>query len=167
MPRRPATFTQADVARVIRAAKQEGAAEVVASVVYFVRIGKHVKIGFTTNLDQRLKSFATSTPGPIDVLASFAGGRQEEARLHSSLAELRMRGEFFHFDHRISGFIDRIEAGSIDDAWQWLDDTHPMARQRRKVEERSQREAVRRASRTELNAHFATLVAERKRTLGW
>ena len=28
MPRRPATITQADVARVIRAAKQEGAAEV-------------------------------------------------------------------------------------------------------------------------------------------
>lgn len=29
MSRRPATFTQADVARAIRAAKQEGAAEVV------------------------------------------------------------------------------------------------------------------------------------------
>jgi hypothetical protein len=28
MPRRPATFTQADFARAIRAAKQEGAAEV-------------------------------------------------------------------------------------------------------------------------------------------
>jgi hypothetical protein len=28
MPRRPATITQADVARAIRAAKQEGAAEV-------------------------------------------------------------------------------------------------------------------------------------------
>jgi hypothetical protein len=28
MPRRPATITQADVARVIRAAKQEGATEV-------------------------------------------------------------------------------------------------------------------------------------------
>jgi len=28
MPRRPATFTQADYARAIRAAKQEGAAEV-------------------------------------------------------------------------------------------------------------------------------------------
>jgi hypothetical protein len=33
MPRRPATITQADVARVIRAAKQAGAAEVEVLVV--------------------------------------------------------------------------------------------------------------------------------------
>jgi hypothetical protein len=32
MPRRPATITQADVARIIRAAKQAGAAEVVLKV---------------------------------------------------------------------------------------------------------------------------------------
>ena len=32
MSRRPATITQADVARIIRAAKQAGAAEVVVSV---------------------------------------------------------------------------------------------------------------------------------------
>lgn len=32
MPRRPATITQADIARVIRAAKQAGAAEVVVTV---------------------------------------------------------------------------------------------------------------------------------------
>jgi hypothetical protein len=38
MPRRPATITQADVARAIRAAKQAGAAEVV------VHIGKDAKI---------------------------------------------------------------------------------------------------------------------------
>jgi hypothetical protein len=38
MPRRPATITQADVARAIRAAKQEGAAEVE------VRVGDQVSI---------------------------------------------------------------------------------------------------------------------------
>jgi hypothetical protein len=38
MPRRPASITQADVARVIRAAKQEGAAEVE------VRVGDQVSI---------------------------------------------------------------------------------------------------------------------------
>jgi 2-iminoacetate synthase ThiH len=35
MPRRPATITQADIARVIRAAKQAGAVEVV------IQIGNH------------------------------------------------------------------------------------------------------------------------------
>jgi hypothetical protein len=38
MPRRPAQITQADIARVIRAAKQTGAAEVE------VKIGDHVMI---------------------------------------------------------------------------------------------------------------------------
>jgi len=38
MPRRPATITQADVARAIRAAKQAGAGEVV------VHLGKDAKI---------------------------------------------------------------------------------------------------------------------------
>ena len=38
MPRRPATITQADVARVIRAAKREGVAEIE------VRVGENSKI---------------------------------------------------------------------------------------------------------------------------
>jgi hypothetical protein len=45
MPRRPAQITQADVARIIRAAKQAGASEVV------VRIGEQsviVKLGQST-----------------------------------------------------------------------------------------------------------------------
>ena len=46
MPRRPATITQADVARVIRAAKQEGAAEVevrVGQASFLIRIAPSTK----------------------------------------------------------------------------------------------------------------------------
>jgi uncharacterized protein YkvS len=45
MPRRPAQMTQAEVARIIRAAKQAGASEVV------VKVGEHsviVKLGQST-----------------------------------------------------------------------------------------------------------------------
>ena len=54
MPRRPATITQADVARAIRAAKQEGAAEVE------VRLGDRasilIRIAPSTKSDPLLES---------------------------------------------------------------------------------------------------------------
>jgi 2-iminoacetate synthase ThiH len=49
MPRRPATITQADIARVIRAAKQAGASEVV------IQIGDHpVRLSESTGQDAPL-----------------------------------------------------------------------------------------------------------------
>jgi hypothetical protein len=53
MPRRPATITQAEVARVIRAAKQTGAAEV------------EVRIGEQSSIVIRLNS-STVTERPLE-----------------------------------------------------------------------------------------------------
>jgi hypothetical protein len=53
MPRRPAQITQAEVARIIRAAKQAGASEVV------VRIGQQlviVKLGQSTASEKALEA---------------------------------------------------------------------------------------------------------------
>jgi 2-C-methyl-D-erythritol 4-phosphate cytidylyltransferase len=51
MPRRPAAITQADVARVIRAAKQAGAAEVV------VKVGdQSVVVKLSTTCDKALET---------------------------------------------------------------------------------------------------------------
>jgi hypothetical protein len=52
MPRRPAQITQADVARIIRAAKQAGASEVV------VKIGEQsviVRLGQSTAMEKPLE----------------------------------------------------------------------------------------------------------------
>jgi|SRR6516162_6879640 len=72
------------------------------SVVYFVQTGKmqHVKIGFTRNLEQRLRDFETSSLH-IELLASIPGGRKEETKIHRRLASTRVgRTEFFHFRPR-------------------------------------------------------------------
>jgi hypothetical protein len=53
MPRRPAQITQADVARILRAAKQAGASEVV------VKIGEQsviVKLGQSTGREKDLEA---------------------------------------------------------------------------------------------------------------
>jgi hypothetical protein len=44
--------------------------------VYFIRVGKFIKIGYTTNLPKRLKSFRGATAEPIQVLAVFPGNRK-------------------------------------------------------------------------------------------
>jgi hypothetical protein len=58
--------------------------------VYFVRIGKFIKIGFTTNLRGRLKSFRGTSAEPIEVLLIIPGGRELEQRLHALFCEDRI-----------------------------------------------------------------------------
>lgn len=50
-------------------------------VVYYVRVGDHIKIGHTTNLRQRMNSYRTGT-----LLAVEAGDLRLEARRHRQFA---------------------------------------------------------------------------------
>lgn len=137
------------------------------SFVYIVAIGKLAKIGYSTNIPQRLRSFATGTGESIRLLASFRGERADERRLHLALAEYRVRGEFFHLDHRLLNFIDFVRAGDLKSAWKWLAQTTPRARQKKARAIREQRLAAARTAKAERDAHCARLVAERKQRLGW
>lgn len=152
---RAVTFTQEDVAE-----------EQPMSLVYFVEIGKHIKIGFTTNLNQRLKAFLTSSPD-VDLLLAIPGDRALERKLHEKLEECRLAREMFRRDHRILQFIHHFEYGGIERAMQYLDMSTPAARAQQKVDDRTERVAVARQSRAEKDAYFALLVAERKNRLGW
>lgn len=136
-------------------------------IVYFVQMGKYIKIGHSTNLPNRLKSFATTSPERPRVLLTIPGGQAVERRLHDVLSETRVRGEFFHYEYRIDGFIRFAEANDLASAWDWLEQTTPHRRNQKREEEHQSRVAERRRTRAEENAHYAALVAERKRQLGW
>jgi hypothetical protein len=62
-----------------------------ASVVYFVLIGKFIKIGVTTNLTERLKTFQCVTVQDIEVLLTIPGDRDLEGRLHTLFEKIRLR----------------------------------------------------------------------------
>ena len=73
------------------------------SVVYYVRIGDHVKIGFTVNLKQRLSQLRLDPPA---VLATEPGGRITEARRHAEFADERVgRREDFNPSRRLLAHI--------------------------------------------------------------
>jgi Meiotically up-regulated gene 113 len=85
--------------------------------VYFVRIGKFIKIGFTTNLRGRLKSFRGTSAEPIEVLLIVPGGRELEQRLHALFCEDRISNEFFRNEFLLNEFIH----GAKDDVAAALD----------------------------------------------
>lgn len=59
--------------------------------VYYIRIGRLIKIGMTTNLVSRMSSLR-----PNEVLAIEPGGGARETSMHRQFAELRAGGEYFH-----------------------------------------------------------------------
>lgn len=76
------------------------------SVVYYVRIGDHVKIGFSANLRQRLIALRVS---PDAVMATEPGGRTVEAVRHKEFAAERVgRREDFNPSRRLLNHIELI-----------------------------------------------------------
>ncbi len=148
------------------------------SVVYFMQVGKFVKIGFSTNLKARVRTFATSAMD-VTILLAMPGTRDDEARLHSLFAHNRIRNEIFHYDGRMDLFISSIIDGRTVEAWTYLEETTLAMRRAKRAEEERRELAARdqrikdgRAARhqrtkAEEDAYYASLVAERKRTLGW
>lgn len=91
-------------------------------VVYFVCIGDCVKIGFSTNLKSRMKTFRTSS-ADTQVLLTIPGGRDLERRLHNLLQEQRIERELFHLEGRVAEFLDRHLFEGFDRAIAFLEAT--------------------------------------------
>lgn len=70
--------------------------------VYFVRKGGYIKIGFTRNLTERLRSLGCK---PTDVVATMPGRFCDEANLHARFAHLRDHGEWFRIDPDLVSLI--------------------------------------------------------------
>jgi hypothetical protein len=85
----------------------EHAAEVRAQrhppIVYYMRLGALVKIGFTTNLTLRVAAI-----GAEEVLATEPGGREREHRRHRQFAALRVHGEWFHLAAPLTHHINAL-----------------------------------------------------------
>lgn len=70
---------------------------IASGLVYFIRRGSSgpIKVGFTKDLEARLSSLQTASDLPLQVLAVFPATKQAESDIHQSLAESRIRGEWF------------------------------------------------------------------------
>jgi hypothetical protein len=88
------------------------------AVVYFVQSAKAsaaVKIGYTTNLPNRLVGLKqTYNCGELETLLVLPGTRELEQHLHAMFAHLRIDGEWFHPGEDLLTFIREQKAASTE-----------------------------------------------------
>jgi hypothetical protein len=137
------------------------------SVVYFVRMGGWIKIGITTNLEERLRALTGHSPMPPLVMFTFPGGREEERRLHKAFAQYRSHGEFFQDNSYVTYFPYIAKESGIEAAWKWLAGNMIDSLRATRKKHRRERTIQDGMKPREFDAYCAQLVAERKRVQGW
>lgn len=93
--------------------------------VYFVRAGDPdakgyapVKIGFTTDVGQRMRQLQTASPEPLTLLDVVVGTQAIEAFFHRELAPRRIRGEWFKLrSDDVSEAVARLCDEGLVAAW--------------------------------------------------
>jgi Meiotically Up-regulated Gene 113 (MUG113) protein len=90
------------------------------SVVYFVRIGEAIKIGYSTRLKGTLQSFRSAS-AHVTVLGVSPGDRDTERRLHQQFAKDRIKNELFRSSAAIKGFLHLVKQQSIDFAFEKIE----------------------------------------------
>jgi hypothetical protein len=85
-------------------------------VIYFISTQQNndlIKIGYTTNLESRLRSLRTSSPDELQIHLVIPGCREDERNLHRQFSSLRVRREWFKRAQAIDDFIARHRAGDF------------------------------------------------------
>jgi hypothetical protein len=82
--------------------------------VYFLRpVGQPgpVKIGCSEAPKERLQTFMTWSPFPLEIAAFTPGWRSEESCLQSMFAADHSHGEWFHASERLTALIEAVAEG--------------------------------------------------------
>ena len=78
--------------------------EAPTGTVYYIRFSDRVKIGYTTNLRQRLNGLPHD-----EVLATEPGTIQDERARHAAFADLRVTGEWFRYEEPLVSHIAGLQ----------------------------------------------------------
>lgn len=88
--------------------------------VYFIRCEDYVKIGLSTDPENRLRAIKRSGNGTLapklidlttaEIVATEPGGHYTESQLHKKFDHLRHVGEWFRVDDELTAYIDGLLA---------------------------------------------------------
>ena len=83
--------------------------------IYFIEEGLDgkIKIGYSTNPSERLKTLQTSNPRTLRLLITIEGNEQDEKILHTKFSKYRLQGEWFEPNEEILIFIEESPVKSI------------------------------------------------------
>lgn len=82
--------------------------------VYFIQAGDSgpIKIGYSDNVDSRLRSMQTGNHERLRLLCKVPGSYLDEGSLHKRFDIYRLSGEWFRPHYDITDFIEEIIHGS-------------------------------------------------------
>lgn len=91
-------------------------------MIYLIKSGEYVKIGFSENINKRLSILQTGNPIKMEIIDYKEGNKIDEGILHSLCKEFRIRGEWFKdcdqvreiFKNYISKKLDNIKIQDKD-----------------------------------------------------
>lgn len=69
-------------------------------MIYLLTDGSNLKVGYTSNLEKRLKQYSTHLCNPI-ILDYKDGELEDEAALHKLLDKFLIRNEWFKYDQQV------------------------------------------------------------------
>jgi len=72
-------------------------------LVYFIKFSERIKIGFSTNVENRMKNLPHD-----EILALIPGTVSDEQALHKKFDAIRITGEWFANDPRLTDFIETL-----------------------------------------------------------
>lgn len=75
--------------------------------VYFIRRHDEIKIGYSTNVESRMRQFRTATTEPIHLVLTIAGTLALERYFHNKFQHLHVAREWFSFRDELRDFILR------------------------------------------------------------
>jgi excisionase family DNA binding protein len=84
-------------------------------MIYFIRCGSAIKIGYTSNsAEKRLADLQPANPCPLTLLCVVDGSTSDEAALHRTFSHLLIHGEWYAATEELLQFIAGVsEAGTL------------------------------------------------------
>lgn len=78
-------------------------------MIYFIKQGAYVKIGFTNRFKTRLNELQVSSPIKLEVLGIIEGDKNDEKELHQEFKHIAKNGEWFIYCDELKSFIDLLD----------------------------------------------------------
>jgi hypothetical protein len=82
-------------------------------MLYLVKSGDYLKIGYTDNVYKRIRQYNTYNPD-IEVLSIRFGNEEDEKKLHELLSEYNYKLEWFHYNNEVIDTFINYQCDSIN-----------------------------------------------------
>lgn len=94
-------------------------------MIYIIRCGDAVKIGFSDNPFNRIKELQVGNPERLKIIAMFPGSMRLERNIHARLKQYRINGEWFRWTPEVISILESVKISLADDQSSSIDSEFP------------------------------------------